>query len=132
MQTPAETEGYLHHALIAIQLNHVASTFQHGRAVLASTNMLFDSGTQFRINFTIQIVRNLAPYLFAIDYHGFAPLANERFRLQEPPRPGANKSRNMSRARSNLVLTDAVEIPSALAVSSILNCSISRKIKTSR
>src|SRR5581483_5424700 len=132
MQTPAKTKGYLHHALIAIQLNHVASTFQHGRAVLASANMFFDGGTQFRIDFTIQVVRNLAPYLFAVDYHGFAPLANDRSRLQEPPRPGASKSRNISLARSNLVFTEAVEIPSAFAVSSMLNCSMSRKTNTSR
>lgn len=61
-----------------------------------------------------------------------APLANDDYPLLAPPKPGAKRSRSISRARSRRVLTELVDIPSALEVSAILNCCMSRSTKTSR
>src|SRR5215471_3097404 len=93
--------------------------------------MLFHGNAQLGSHLAVDIVRNLSPHLFAVDYHGLVPLANESL-LQLPPRPGLSRSRSISRARSSRVLTDAVEICNALAVSSMLKCCMSRSTNTSR
>src|SRR5713101_9616580 len=94
--------------------------------------MLVDGGAQVGGNVAVEIVRNLAPHFFAFHYHGFVPFSKDSRLLQLPPSPGASRSRSISRARSRRVLTDAVEIPSALAVSSMLKCCISRRTNVSR
>src|SRR6202034_4468255 len=81
---------------------------------------------------TFEIIRDLPPHLFAADYHGLVPLARNSLLLQLPPNPGASRSRSISRARRKRVLTDAVEIPRALAVSSMLKGCISRRTTASR
>src|SRR2546425_1151309 len=132
VQTLAESQRHFEHPFVSIQPNHVARTIEHGGAVLAPAEMLFHGSAQTRVDFTFKIVRNLAPHLFALDYHGLFPFAKDNLLLQAPPNPGASRSRSMSRARSRRVLTEAVEIPSALAVSSMLKCCMSRSTKTSR
>src|SRR5208282_4661517 len=132
VQTVAEPQGHFEHPFVAVELNHIARSVEHSCAVLAATKMLFHSSAQARIDFTFEIVRNLPPHIFAADYHGFVPLTKSSLLLQLPPSPGASRSRSISRARSKRVLTDAVEIPRALAVSSMLRCCISRRTKISR
>jgi hypothetical protein len=56
VQTLAETEGHFEQALVAIQLEHVAGSFDDGRAVLAPADVLFDGGTQSGIDLTVKIV----------------------------------------------------------------------------
>src|SRR6266566_10152674 len=94
--------------------------------------MLFDRGAQVRGNVAFQIIRDLAPYLFASDYHGLTPFSKDSLVLQLPPNPGDSRSRNISRALNSRVFTDAVEIPSAWDVSSMLKWCMSRSTKTSR
>src|SRR6266849_408563 len=100
--------------------------------MLTSMNVFLHGNSQTGFDFAVDIVRDFAPHVFAGDYHGFVPFAKDNLLLHAPPRPGASRSRSISRARSKRVLTDAVEIPSALAVSSILRCCMSRRTKTSR
>src|SRR5215469_15867907 len=100
--------------------------------MLTCADVFFHGSSQNRVDVAIQIIRDVSPHVFAADYHGFAPFSKDALGLQLPPSPGANRSRNISRARNSRVLTDAVDIPSAFAVSSMLKCCISRNTKTSR
>src|SRR5580698_11178421 len=132
MQTLAETQGHFQHALVAIKLDDVSRPVQYCRAAFASPKMFLHGRAQSRINLAIEEIRYLAPYLCALHYHGLFPFAKASALLQLPPRPGASRSRSIRRALSKRVLTDGTEMPNALAVSSMLNCCMSRRIKTSR
>ena len=132
LQALAEAQRYFEHPFISVQLDHVSRAVKHRGAALAAAEVLFHGKPQIRIDVIFKVVRNLAPDFFAVDYHGLVPFSNDNLLLQLPPSPGANRSRSISRARSKRVLTDAVEIPSALAVSSMLKCCMSRSTKTSR
>src|SRR5271157_472534 len=132
LQTLAEAQWHFEHPFISVQLNDVTRAVKHSGAAPAAADVLFHGKPQIRFDPTIKVVRNLAPDFFAVDYHGLVPFSNDNLVLQLPPSPGDNRSRNISRARSKRVLTDALEIPSALAVSSILRCCMSRRTKTSR
>ena len=132
LQTLAEPQRYFEHSFVSIQLNDIARTVKHGGAALAATDVLFHGRPQAWFHVLFKVVRNLAPDLFAADYHGLVPFAKCNLELQVPPSPGANRSRSMSRARSSRVLTAAVEIPRAFAVSAMLKCCISRNTNTSR
>src|SRR5207253_6324651 len=92
---------------ISVQLNDVTRAVKHSSAVPAAADVLFYGKPQIRFDPTIKVVRNLAPDFFAVDYHGLVPFSNDNLLLQLPPSPGANRSRNISRARSKRVLTDA-------------------------
>src|SRR6266853_6861624 len=128
----AESQRYIDHALVAIQLDHVSRALEHRPAAITLTEVRLHRHAQTRIDVIFKIVRDLLPDLFAVDYHGLVPFAKCSLVLQVPPSPGANRSRSMSRARSSRVLTDAEEIPRALAVSSMLKCCISRRTNVSR
>src|ERR1700741_366976 len=93
-------------------------------------------GAQGGIHIALQVIRNLAPHFFEVHsfqvHHGLVPFSKGR-RLNQPcSQPAASRSRNISRARNSRVFTDAMEIPSASAVSWMFSCSISRSTKTSR
>src|ERR1700720_2496643 len=128
----AESKWYIDHALVAIQLDHVSRAFEDRPAAFTLTEVCLHGDAQVRIDVIFEIVGDLLPDLFAVDYHGLVPFAKCSFVLQVPPSPGANRSRSMSRARSSRVLTDAEEIPRVLAVSSMLKCCMSRNTNTSR
>src|SRR6266496_1789134 len=100
--------------------------------MFAPVYVFFDCGAQLRGDFAFQIVRDLAPYLFALDYHGLTPFSKDNLVFQLPPNPGDSRSRNIRRALNSRVFTDAVEIPSAWEVSSMLKWCMSRSTKTSR
>src|SRR6266576_4141977 len=127
-----ESQRYIDHALVAIQLDDVSCALKHRSAALTLPKVRLHGSTQIRIDVIFEIVRDLLPDLFAVDYHGLVPFAKCNLVLQLPPSPGANRSRSMSRARSSRVLTDALEIPRAFAVSSMLKCCMSRNTNTSR
>src|SRR2546425_6581230 len=100
--------------------------------MLAVTEMFFHGRPQGWVDFCLNIVRNLAPYFLARYYHGFFPFTKLNRLFQLPPNPGASKSLNMRRARNKRVFTLATGMSSALAVSSMLRCFTSRRLKTSR
>src|SRR6266536_25127 len=127
-----ESQRYIDHALVAVQLDHVSRALEHGSTAITFAEVRLHGSTQIRIDVIFEVVGDLLPDLFAIDYHGLVPFAKCNLVLQLPPSPGANRSRSMSRARISLVLTDAVEIPRAFAVSSMLKCCMSRSTNTSR
>src|SRR6266571_1615405 len=127
-----KSQRYIDHALVAIQLDHVSSALEHGSAAVTLPEVRLHGSTQIRIDVIFEVVGDLLPDLFAVDYHGLVPFAKCNLVLQVPPSPGANRSRSMSRARSSRVLTDAVEIPRVFAVSSMLKCCMSRNTNTSR
>src|ERR1700751_3569126 len=128
----AESQRYIDHALVAIQLDHVSRALDHRPTAITLPEVRFHGDAQIRIDVIFEIVRDFMPDLFAVDYHGLVPFARCSFVLQVPPSPGANRSRSMSRASSSRVLTDAEEIPRVLAVSSMLKCCMSRNTNTSR
>src|SRR5262249_5583438 len=132
VQAVFKPQRQIDHALVTKQLDNIPCAFQYGIATLALLEMGVHGCAQIRLNVALEIIRDLLPHLLAVDYHGLVPFANCNRVLHAPPNPGANKSLNMSRARKSRVLTDAVEIPRALAVSSMLMCCMSRKTKTSR
>src|ERR1700687_1389892 len=119
LQTLAVSQWHLDHSFVSVQLNDVAGAVEHVGTAPVGTDVLFHGSPQTRFDVAFKVVRNLAPDMFAVDYHGLVPFAKDNLLLQLPPSPGANRSRSMSRALSNRVLTAAVEIPRALAVSSI-------------
>src|SRR5580698_3412898 len=129
-----KSERDFEHAFVAIEFDHVARAIDHSGTVFASANMFVDRDAQSGVDFAVEIVRDFKPDLFAVHDHGFVPFSKDKllFMLHAPPRPGASKSRSIRRARNRRVLTDAVEISSALAVSSMLRCCMSRSTKTSR
>src|SRR6266536_4985516 len=127
-----KSQRYIDHALVTIQLNHVSRALEHGPTAITLPEVRLHGHAQIRIDVIFEVVGDFLPDLFAIDYHGLVPFAKCNLVLQEPPSPGANRSRSMSRARSRRVLTDAVEIRRAFAVSSMLNCCMSRSTNTSR
>ena len=131
LQATPESQRYFEHALVAIQPDNITSSFEDRCAAVATAEVLVHRSPQAGFDVAIQIVRNFPPDLFAVHYHGLAPFSKNSCLLHGPPSPGARRSRSINRARSSRVFTDAVEIPSALAVSSMLNCCISRKTKTS-
>ncbi len=122
LQTLAESRRHLQHPLVPIQLNHIPRPRQQRRAALASSKMFVHRRAQSRIHFSIDVIRNLAPHLFAIQhflihYHGLFPFSNGS-RLNQPcSHPAASRSRSISRARNSRVFTEATVIPSASAVS---------------
>src|SRR5579872_4708283 len=132
LQTLAEAQWHFEHLFISVELNDVTRAVEHSGAAPAAADVLIHGKPQIGFDLTIKVVGNLAPDFFAVDYHGLVPFSNDNLLLQLPPSPGDNRSRNISRARSKRVLTEALEIPSALAVSSILRCCMSRRTKTSR
>src|SRR5580704_2097294 len=132
MQTLAESLRWFEHTVLPVEADHVASALEYRTAFPARAKVLIHGGAQFRGDFAVEKIRNLVPQLLAGHYHGLVPFANDNLLLQLPSSPGASRSRSISRARSNRVLTDAVETPRALAVSSILKCCMSRSTKTSR
>src|SRR6266576_566615 len=116
-QPASEPSGYFDHALVAIQPDYVLSSFQHRLASRASAEVFFHRHAQPGIQIAFDVIRDLLPHLLAIDYHGLVPFSKGR-RLNQPcSHPPASRSRNMRRARSNRVFTEATEIPSASAVS---------------
>src|SRR6266850_7420372 len=127
-----KSQRYIDHALVAIQLDHVSRPVEHGAAALTLPEMRFHGSAQIRIDVIFEIVGDLVPDLFAVDYHALLPFAKCNLVPQVPPSPGAKRSRSMSRARNSRVLTDAVEIPRVFAVSSMLKCCMSRNTNTSR
>ena len=83
--------------------------------------MLVHRRAQRRVYFSVDVIRNLAPDLFAIQlfvaYHGLVPFSNGN-RLNQPcSHPAASRSRSISRARNSRVFTEATVMPSASAVS---------------
>ena len=111
-----ESRGNFDHALVTIKFDDIAGAVHDRRAVLASAEMLFDSGAQLRLDVSIEIGRHFAPDFFATDYHGLFPFANDNRELQLPPSPGDNRSRNIRRARSKRVFTAAAEMLRVFAV----------------
>src|SRR2546426_12644034 len=97
--------------------------------MLAVTEMFFHGRPQGWVYFLFDVVRNLAPYFLARYYHGFFPFTKLNRLFQLPPSPGASKSRNMRRARQKRVLTPAVGMSRALALSSMVRCCPSRRMK---
>lgn len=132
MKTLTEPERNFYHSLVAIQLHYVACSIQNRSATLAAAHVIFDGCAQHRLDIAVEIIRDFAPYLFASDYHGFVPFSNDNRPLHAPLKPGDNRSRSINRARKRRVLTEAVEMPSDFAVSSMLRCCMSRSTKTSR
>src|SRR3954469_23789433 len=128
----AESKRHFDHAVVPVKLYYIAGPRQNCAASLASANMIVHGSAHSGIDFAIEIIRNLAPDLFAIHYHGFVPFPKDILLIHGPPNPGASRSRNISRARSKRVFTDAVEIFNASAVSSMLRCCMSRSTNTSR
>src|SRR5579872_6278559 len=113
MQTLAISLRWFKHTVFLIEADHISSAVEYRAALLAHVEMLLHGGAQVWGDFVVKVIRNLAPHLFAGHYHGLVPFANDNLLLQLPPRPGANRSRNISRARRSRVLTDAVETPRA-------------------
>src|ERR1700733_5211375 len=132
LQAPAEAQWDFKHTFVAVQLDHIARAIQHRGAPLAAADVLLQCQPQAGLDVAFKVVRNLAPNIFAVNYHGFVPFSKDNRLLQLPPNPGASRSRSISRARSNRVLTDPVLMPSACAVSSMLRCCMSRSTNTSR
>src|SRR4029077_8100356 len=135
-QSTAKTCWSLQHAFVAIKRYDIARACEHGAAARAVLKMRVHRHPQRGVDFVVNVIRNLAPDLLAIHcfsiHHGLVPFQNGR-RLNQPCcHPAASKSRSISRARSNLVFTDATEMPNASAVSWMLRCSMSRSTNTSR
>src|SRR4051812_37986340 len=128
----AESKRHFDHAVVPVQLDYVACPRKDRAASLASADVFVHGSAQPGLYFAVEIIRNLAPHLFAIHYHGFVPFPKDILLIHGPPNPGASRSRNISRARSKRVFTDAVEIFNASAVSSMLKCCMSRRTNTSR
>ncbi len=121
LQSPPKSRWHLDHPLVAIQPDHIPRPLQHRRAALACAEMLVHRRAQRGVDFALEIIRNLVPHPFAVHgsflYHGLLPFSNGN-RLNQPcSHPAASRSRNINRARSSRVFTDATEIPSASAVS---------------
>ena len=110
--------GHFDHALVAIQLDYIASSFQHRLASRASAEVFVHRHAQRGIHIAFDVIRDLLPHLLAIDsYHGLVPFSKGS-RLNQPcSHPPASRSRNIRRARNNRVFTEATEIPRASAVS---------------
>src|SRR6267154_4819580 len=102
----AESQRYIDHALVAIQLDYVSRALEHRSTALTLSEVRVHGRAQILIDIIFEIVGDLLPDLFAVDYHGLVSLAKCNLVLQVPPSPGANRSRSMSRARSSRVLTD--------------------------
>src|SRR6267154_3064026 len=115
-----KSQRHFQQAFVPVQLHHIACSFEHRGAALAFLEVLLHGRPQTGIEIIIEKIRDFAPHLFAVDYHGFVPFLNDTFRFHAPSKPGASMSRSMSRALSNRVFTAATEIPSACAVSSML------------
>src|SRR5579862_2711467 len=118
----AESSRKLKHAFVAVEPHHVSCAVEHGSAMLAVLEVSLHCGTQFGIDFTVEVIRHLLPDMFAINYHGFVPFSNGKRLKKAPPKPGARRSRSIRRARRSRVFTEAREMPSASAVSSMLRC----------
>src|SRR5579863_2279834 len=121
LQPPSESRRDLDHPLVAIQPDHIARPFQHRPALCACLEVLVHGRAQAAIHLAVEIVRHLPPHDLAVHcspvHHGLLPFSNGS-RLNQPcSQPPASRSRNISRARSSLVFTEATEIPSASAVS---------------
>jgi hypothetical protein len=127
-----KSQWYIDHALVAIPLDHVSGVSEHGPTSPTLQGVRFPYSAKARINVVFEIVGDFVPDSFAVHCHGSVPFAKCSLVRQDPPSPGANRSRSMSRALSSRVFTDAVEIPSAFALSSMLKCCMSRGTNTSR
>src|SRR5271166_1300762 len=121
LQPLAETRRDFQHSFISVKLNHITRPCQHRCTTLATAEVLIHRDAKRSVHFAVDVIRNLAPDLFAIRllvaYHGLVPFSNGS-RLNQPcSHPPASRSRNISRARSSRVFTEAAVMPSASAVS---------------
>src|ERR1700675_1362514 len=107
-------------------MNDVPGSVQHRGAVAAFAEMRLHRGPKVRADVVLEVVGDLLPHMFAIDYHGFLPFPNGARPNQPSARLGVRMSRSISRALSRRVLTLATEILNKRAVSSMLMCSTSR------
>src|SRR5215467_11230201 len=114
-------------------MDQVTGTLYYGRAARTLADVGIQSGTESGVDLAVEIVRDLLPDLLAAHcYHGLFPFSKGTRLNHDSLIRGASKSRNISRARNNRVLTEAREIPKASATSSMLKCCMSRNTNTSR
>src|SRR5205807_4117215 len=101
--------------------DHVARSLEQRPASRARLEMLIHAGAEAGLDVIFEIVRDFAPHVLAVHsfivHHGLVPFSNGT-RLNQPcSQPAARMSRSMRRARNRRVLTEAIEMPSASAVS---------------
>src|ERR1700758_4688844 len=101
--------------------------------MLAALEVFLHPGAHLLTDLAVKVFRDLAPDLFATDfhYHGLTCWYSARPVLQLPSIPGARASRICRRARKRRVFTALFLIPSNSAVSSILKCCTSLRTNTS-
>jgi hypothetical protein len=56
MQTAAESERYLHHAFVAIDLNHIACAIYNSSAALAPAQVFLDGGSQLWRDLAVEVI----------------------------------------------------------------------------
>src|SRR6266852_388723 len=132
MESLGESGGQGKKALVPVEPNDISRSFQKRGAIPALPEVCPQSGPLVRVEIVVDVVRYFSPDVFATHVHGLFPFWKDRRLVQLPSRPGASRSRNIRRARSRRVFTAPTEMPSAAAVSAILNSCTSRSTKTSR
>src|SRR5271169_6271879 len=133
MKASAVTDRQLEGAIVSYQNENIAGRIQNCSTVAAVCQMLFDSLAKFWRNGVIDVIRNLRPYMLAVQNHDPPPFLNSPNRLLCLEASwGASTFCIMSLARSRRVFTTPSLTPKADAVSAMLSSCTSRRISTSR
>src|SRR5215470_2974599 len=133
MQTFAEINWQFEDAVIRHQNDDVARGIKHCRADFAMGQVLLYISAHGRIERPIDILGDAIPYVSAVQNHRnllSIPLFFCSFHSIR--RSGTSFFCSKRRARCRRTFTNAMEIPSASAVSFTLNSSTSRRITTWR
>src|ERR1051326_6859288 len=112
-------EGQREEPPIAVQLNGLARGVDHHLAVVTTAGVCLDGPFQFRVQITVEIVRNFLKNFLAIQ--GRASLKTL-----------LSSSRRRKRARKSRAFTALMVRPSTSAVSSVESSSTSRSMNTVR
>ena len=120
VQAAIKIAGRRKNTFIPVERQDIARAVQYRFASPARAEMLGHRNLKRRIDVIVEVIRDFPPYVFTFYVHGFNPLGTR----EDPPyrlsNPEASRSRSIRRARNSLVFTKPEDIPSALAVSSVL------------